>query len=520
MTAPTLAFSPDSPLTIAGDVLVIGVHQTPDGPQLSDAAPELAALQESLGAIGVTGSTDELRRLPASAGLCTSIALIGLGKRATGVQADAGADAAAESVDAAAAAANALRLAAGSATRQLRGVGTVVFDLPVTDSATAAAVLEGAGIGAYAFTAYRSAPEAKSAPASALIVGGANVTDADFARSTAVVDAMHLVRDLVNTPPSDLYPASLAARAVAEVDHLAAAGIPISIEVLDEVELAQHGYGGLTGVGRGSTRPPRLVAVRYTPEGASKHLSLVGKGITFDTGGLSMKSPASMVGMKYDMTGAATVLGVVLAAARLGVPTTVTARLCIAENMPSGSATRPNDVLTMRGGRTVEVLNTDAEGRLVLADGLVDASAEHPDAIVDVATLTGAARVALGSRIVGAMGDRELTARIIEIAGRVGETFWPMPIGDEFRPMLSSDVADLANVKIGNTAGGMLIAAAFLQEFVGRVSDDDDAPRIPWTHLDIAGPAHNDGAGYGATAKGPTGTTVRALIALAESMAP
>jgi leucyl aminopeptidase len=499
VNAPTLTASPDSPLSIAGDVLVIGVRQTPDGPRLTDDAPELASLQESLAAIGISGAADELRRLPATAGACASIALIGLGKGDPD--------------------ANALRTAAGSATRQLRGVGTVVFDMPAADSATAAAVLEGAGIGAYAFTSYRSDPDATAAPASSAIVGGASVDDADLSRARAVVDAMHLVRDLVNTPPADLYPETLAARAVAEVDHLAAAGIPITVEVLDEIALAEHGYGGLTGVGRGSVRPPRLVVVRYAPDGAAKHLSLVGKGITFDTGGLSLKPPASMAGMKYDMTGAATVLGVVLAAARLGVGTIVTARLCIAENMPSGSATRPNDVLTMRGGRTVEVLNTDAEGRLVLADGLVDASAEHPDAIVDVATLTGAARVALGSRIVGAMGDRALTERVIEIAGTVGEQFWPMPIGEEFRPMLTSEVADIANVKIGNTAGGMLIAAAFLQEFVGRVGEGDDAPRIPWTHLDIAGPAHNDGAGYGSTAKGPTGTTVRALIALAESMA-
>ena len=499
MTAPTLASSPDSPLTISGDVLVIGVRQTPDGPRLTDEAPELAGLQDSLTAIGISGAADELRRIPATAGSCASIALIGLGK----AEPDA----------------NALRTAAGSATRQLRGVGTVVLDLPAADSAAAAAVLEGAGIGAYAFTEYRSDPDAKSAPASSVIVAGIAVSEPDLHRAVAVVDAMHLVRDLVNTPPADLYPATLAARAVTEVDHLAAAGIPITVEVLDEVALAEHGYGGLIGVGRGSERPPRMVVVRYAPVGASKHLSLVGKGITFDTGGLSMKPPTSMVGMKYDMTGAATVLGVVLAAARVGVPTTVTARLCIAENMPSGSATRPNDVLTMRGGRTVEVLNTDAEGRLVLADGLVDASAEHPDAIVDVATLTGAARVALGSRIVGAMGDRELTDRVIEVAATVGETFWAMPIGEEFRPMLASEVADLANVKIGNTAGGMLIAAAFLQEFVGRTGEGEDAARIPWTHLDIAGPAHNDGAGYGATAKGPTGTTVRALIALAESMA-
>jgi leucyl aminopeptidase len=246
---------------------------------------------------------------------------------------------------------------------------------------------------------------------------------------------------------------------------------------------------------------------------------LVGKGITFDTGGLTLKPPTGMVGMKYDMTGAATVLAVALAASALQVKVRVTAWLCIAENMPSGSATRPNDVLVIRGGTTVENLNSDAEGRLVLADGLVAASEEQPDAIIDVATLTGAARVALGNRYVGAMGDEQLVIDVVETAKRVGETMWPMPFPSELRALLNSEVADIANVKPGNTAAGMLLAGIFLKEFVGSTGEGDAKRQIPWAHLDIAGPANNEGGGWGYTGTGPTAVAVRTLIALAEDFA-
>jgi leucyl aminopeptidase len=223
-----------------------------------------------------------------------------------------------------------------------------------------------------------------------------------------------------------------------------------------------------------------------------------------------------MVGMKYDMTGAATVLAVVLAAAKLAAPVKLTAWLCIAENMPSGSATRPNDVLRIRGGKTVEVLNTDAEGRLVLADGLVAASEEQPDVIVDVATLTGAATVALGTRYVGVMGDDEPVQRILEAAERTGELAWRMPLPGELRALLNSEVADIANAKPGNTAAGMLLAAVFLKEFIGK---RPDGSAIPWAHLDIAGAANNGGGGFGFTGAGPTGVTVRALLAFIEGFA-
>jgi leucyl aminopeptidase len=194
----------------------------------------------------------------------------------------------------------------------------------------------------------------------------------------------------------------------------------------------------------------------------------------------------------------------------------LTGWMCIAENMPSGTASRPDDVHRIRGGKTVENLNTDAEGRIVLADGLVAASEENPDAIIDVATLTGASVVALGNRYVGTLGDDELVARVVAVAKGVGETLWPMPMPAELRSLLNSDIADIANVKPGNTAGGMLLAAAFLKEFVGSTGEGDEKRQIPWAHLDIAGPSNNGGGGYGYTPKGPTGVAVRTLIALAE----
>ncbi len=490
MTVAALHISSECPLDVIADVLVLGVTSSDSGPTLHIDDPAFDDLKASLKAIGVTGAEDEIRRLTPPTGSAKCVTLIGLGS--------------AEVTP------NVLRRAAGSATRQLTSVGSLAFALPTSSPDDVLAVLEGAAIGSYSFTRYRSQPkEAAKVPASEITVV-TDVTGVDDlpARATIIADAIHNVRDLVNMPPLDLYPETFATAA-----HDLAKGAPVTVTVLGDKELAAGGYGGIIGVGQGSTRSPRLVKVEYTPSGATKHIALVGKGITFDSGGLSLKSGSSMAGMKYDMTGAATVLGVALAVARLGLGVRVTAWLCIAENMPSGSAIRPNDVLTIRGGKTVEVLNTDAEGRLVLADGLVAAGEEHPDMIIDVATLTGAARVALGDRYVGTMGDESLVADVVNAATQVGEYMWAMPLPSELRALLNSDVADIANVKIGSSAAGMLVAGVFLQEFVGKSGNGD---RIPWAHLDIAGPANNDGSGYGYTGKGPTGVSVRTLIALAE----
>jgi leucyl aminopeptidase len=479
--------------SIEVDVLVLAAQRSDTGPQLLTDHPALKAMQPSLALVGITGAADELTRLPLTGFAAKSLAVIGLGAGPVG--------------------ANELRAAAGAATRQLRGVASVALALPVTNDDDVLATLEGAAIGAYAYTEHRVDSLATTKlPASSITVVGSGAQHL-VARATAIATAMNTVRDLVMAPPSHLYPETFAQAAI----DLAAA-TDVSVEVLREDELAAGGYGGLLAVGGGSARPPRLVKLSYSPAGASKHLALVGKGITFDTGGLTLKPPAGMVGMKYDMTGAATVLGVVLAVSALALPVRITGWLCIAENMPSGSATRPNDVLSIRGGKTVENLNSDAEGRLVLADGLVAASEETPDAIIDIATLTGAARVALGNRYGGAMGDEDLVVRVVETAKRVGETFWPMPFPSELRALLNSDVADIANVKPGNTAGGMLLGGVFLREFIGLTGEGAASRPIPWAHLDIAGPANNDGGGWGYTGSGPTGVAVRTLVTLAEDI--
>jgi leucyl aminopeptidase len=495
MTVPALLVSPDSAITIPAEVLVLAVSKTADGPRLLGAPPELSSLQDALASIGVTGAADELRRLPGS-GSAGSIALIGIG--AEPVTPDI------------------LRYAAGSVTRQLRGVDSIVLDLPTSSPDDVLAILEGAAIGAYSYTVYRSGQDAARLPARSITVTstvatGSADTSALVERAQVVADALSSVRDLVNAPPSDLYPETFA-----EAVKTLATDLPVNVDVLGERELTAGGFGGILGIGQGSTRGPRLVKISYSPAGASKHLALVGKGITFDTGGLSLKPAAAMVGMKYDMAGAATVMAVVLAAAKLRLEVHLTAWLCIAENMPSGSAARPNDVLRIRGGKTVEVLNTDAEGRVVMADGLVAASEEFPDAIIDVATLTGAARVALGNRYAGVMGDTEFVAKVVDAAQASGELFWPMPLPAELRSLLNSDVADIANAKVGNTAAGMLLAGVFLREFVGKTKDEER--QIPWAHVDIAGPANNSDSGFGFTGKGPTGVAVRALLRLAEDI--
>jgi leucyl aminopeptidase len=314
------------------------------------------------------------------------------------------------------------------------------------------------------------------------------------------------VRDLVNTPAGHLHPKDLADAAV----RLATKS-GLEVEVLDERALRRRGYGGILGVGQGSANPPRLVRIAYRPARPTAHLALVGKGITFDTGGLSIKPPLGMEWMKSDMGGAAAVIAATVAIAQLRVPLSVTTYAPLAENMPSGSATRPSDVLTMYGGRTVEVLNTDAEGRLVLADALVRAAEDEPDVVVDLATLTGAQLVALGTRVAGVMGNDDTTRDLFHrAASDAGEATWPMPLPEELRKGLDSQVADLTNHDPGRM-GGMLVGGLFLREFV---ADD-----LPWVHVDLAGPAFNKEDAYGYTPRGGTGYGVRTLVTLAELIA-
>ncbi len=403
-----------------------------------------------------------------------------------------------------------LRRAAGAATRALAGTGRVATSLALANGdgspEDVRAVAEGLLLGAYAFTRYRSeasTQRVKPPVASAVVVvpnTRDKATKTALERAVVVSEAVALCRDLVNTPPGDLHPADLAVAAVA-------AGKPLGldVEVLDQKALAQGGYGGILGVGAGSVNPPRLVRIAHKPKKAKAKVAIVGKGITFDSGGLSIKPAASMEWMKSDMGGAAAVIATLVAAARLDLPVEVVGWVPTAENMPSGTAIRPADVLTIRGGKTVEVLNTDAEGRLILADAIVRAGEEQPDVIVDIATLTGAQLVALGSLTYAVMAnDDALRDDVLAAAGRAGELAWPMPLPPELRKSLDSEVADLQN--IGDRNGGMLVAGLFLKEFV--------PDGVRWAHLDVAGPAFNQGEPWGYTHKGGTGVPVRSLVEL------
>jgi leucyl aminopeptidase len=441
-------------------------------------------LHETLTALGFTGAPSAFARVHLPELTPLPLAVVGTGKTPDAVS---------------------IRDAVGSGVRTLTGFDTVAVELlGGVDVAGLAAAAQGAGLGGYAFEGYKSGGPKKRA---SRVVLHADLPE-DAVRAAQVdADAVALVKDLVAVPAEWLGPDDFAQRAAQSV-----ADLPVDVQVFDETALADGGYGGILGVGQGSDRPPRLVRLDYSPANAARHVALVGKGITFDTGGLSLKPAASMVGMKYDMCGAATALAVLRAAAARALPVHVTAWLCIAENMPSGRATRPGDVLRMLDGTTVEVLNTDAEGRLVLGDGLVAASREHPDVIIDVATLTGAISVALGTRHAGVMGDDGAVKEYLAAADRTGELAWQLPLPAHMVDDLDSPIADLANAKIGDPAGGSLFAGLFLRHFVGRVSDAEDAPRIPWVHLDIAGVGMNKGGGYGFTDKGPTGATVRSLI--------
>ncbi|GCD19956.1 putative cytosol aminopeptidase [Cellulomonas algicola] len=491
----TVTLTSADPARLTVDAVVVGVAQNDGAPSLLGAAWLPKDLRTSLTrdavALGVTGATDEVRRVPGIGTKAPVVVLVGVGS----------ADALTP---------EALRRAAGAATRELAGTASVALTLPAEDEERLAAVVEGALLGAYAFHRYRASDAASKAPVADVQIvtslGRSKAAKDAVARAEVVAAAVHATRDLVNTAPNDLYPEAFADAAKAAVKEAGAKGLKVS--VLDEKALASGGYGGLVGVGQGSARGPRLVRVAYAPSRPKATVALVGKGITFDSGGISIKPAAGMEAMKSDMAGAAAVLHTVIAAARLGLPVAVTGWLCLAENMPSGTAQRPSDVITIRGGKTVEVLNTDAEGRLVMADGLVAAVEEKPDVVLDIATLTGAQLVALGHRVSAVMGTDDVRGEVVSAAETAGEQFWPMPLPADLKAGLRSKVADLAN--IGDRFGGMLTAGIFLQEFVGAT---------PWAHLDIAGPAFNEKAAHGYTPVGGTGVGVRTLLALVEGRA-
>lgn len=469
---------------LKSDILLVGATKVDDkvvpfcGSQVSEKADAaLAALIETLDVPCKEGSVTKV----VSDEFATPVAIVGVGEDPSP---------------------EALRRAVGSAIRSLAGFSHVAIALPASGAEEIGAIAEGALLGSYAFAQYKKCdkdPVEKVTIATTL--AGEKDVKAAVERASILSSAVNRARDLVNIAPNDLFPETFADYATQ-----AAKGLKIKVDILDEKKLDAGGYGGILAVGMGSTRPPRLVQLSYSPAKASGHVALVGKGITFDSGGLSLKPGKGMETMKCDMAGAAAVLNAVVAAAELKLPVKVTGWLALAENMPSGGAQRPGDIITMLDGTTVEVLNTDAEGRLVMADALARAVQDEPDAVLDVATLTGAAVVALGERVAGVMGDDELRSDVVAAADAAGEAFWPMPLPEELNEGLKSPVADLQN--IGGRWGGMLSAGLFLKHFVKDT---------PWAHLDIAGPAFHEHAPYGYTGKGGTGFAVRTLVNLLEN---
>lgn len=449
---------------------------------------DVKAIEELLGKIGASGDLDEVLKIPFKDNQI--IVTTGLGKFSESYSNEL------------------YRRAAGAAARSLTGEKVATFAFNLKSSNDLIAVAEGAALGSYVFAEFKgsSKKELKPALEEIKIYSGLNSIDSKsiIKKVEVIAKYTYLIRDLINTPPSHLTPAEF----VNQMRKLAQA-LKLKVEILDEKVLKAKGYGGITAVGQGSANPPRLLRISYTPEKPKKHFALVGKGITFDTGGLALKPAAGMEAMKADMSGAAAVIATVLAAAELKIPIAIDAWAPMAENMVSDSATRPSDIIKIYGGKTVEVLNPDAEGRLILADALVRAQEFNKklDGIIDVATLTGAQVVALGTRTSAVMTNDDSLAEQFLISAKVaGEQFWPMPLPEELRASLDSPVADIAN--IGERMGGMLVAGLFLKEFV----------TIPWLHLDIAGPAFNEGKPHGYTPVGGTGIALRSLISLFSSL--
>jgi leucyl aminopeptidase len=485
-----------SPAKTRADAVVVGAWKTARGATLGDGAEEVGAafgrsLRPLLSTLGFTGKSGEVSRVPTGDRMSSPLlVLVGMGEKPAERPAQI----------------LAVRRAAGVAARSTANAASVALALPAADAGLVRNVLEGYLLGGYVFSRYQSKTPDKRAGTVTVLSPVARRQEAvtAFEEAQVVAPAVNAVRDWVNTPAGDLTPP-----AFADEIKSAAKGTKVKVTVLDEAQLTELGCGGLLGVGGGSSAPPRLVELRYSPADAVAHLALVGKGITFDSGGLSIKTAGGMETMKCDMAGAATITQATLAIARLGLPVRVTAYACLAENMVSGSAMRPGDVLTIYGGKTVEVLNTDAEGRLVLADGLVRATEQEPDVIVDVATLTGHMVQALGNRVGAVFGSEDVVGSLV-VAGRAtGEKHWPMPIPqDVVDRARGSKIADLAQHD-WNRWGGGLFAAAFLREFTGE---------RPWAHLDIAGPGFNNGAALGHWPPGGTGFALTTLVDYARGL--
>ena len=485
----------DSKNISTDEVLVVGFAQSDNGPELLEAAVALEAatkteINETIKLLNFTGKKSEITFLTIKSG----ILCVGLGKISKTQPLEM----------------ETLRRAAAVAARSLVGKKSALFALPTQTTVAAQAVAVGVELGAYTFTEFKTKNEKnnESLKQANILVQDLFINKASFEEAQIIAESVKNVRNLVNTPPSHMYPETFANY----VKKSFKKNSKLTLEVLDERALKRQGYGAIIGVGQGSINPPRFIRLAYKSRGAKFHLALVGKGITFDTGGISLKPPASMHTMKCDMAGAATVIEALRAIMNLDLKINVTAYAALAENMPSASAQRPSDVVTTYGGKTIEVLNTDAEGRLVLADALARAQEDKPDLIIDLATLTGAATVALGSRTAGIMSNKdEARDQVFASAKETGESMWPMQIPEESRTILDSKTADIANVGFTpNPAGGMMVGAAFLNEFVDE--------KTPWVHIDIAPPAFNEGAPYGYNGFGGTGVGVRTLVHLAQKL--
>ena len=490
--SPAVTVAAELPSSLDGAVLIVPVVAGDnDTAAVLDSgfldAQAIGEINAALGVLGAKGSAEQLTRVVVPKLHNANVLTVGLGAAREQWPAEV------------------IRKAAGVAARSLSNTATVVTTLSALD---AEAAVEGLVLGAYRFTEFRSTKTSPKDPALSAITALSTASDAadKVARGVDVATAVATARDLVNTPPSHLYPAEFAKRAKA-----LGKSVGLEIEVLDRKELEAAGFGGIVGVGKGSSRAPRLVRLTYrSGQPNAKRVALVGKGITFDTGGISIKPAANMHQMTSDMGGAAAVIATVVLAAKQKLAVDVVATVPMAENMPSSTAQRPGDVLTQYGGITVEVLNTDAEGRLILADGIVRACEDNPDYLIETSTLTGAQTVALGARTPGVMGSDEFRDRVAKLSQEVGENAWPMPLPEELKDDLKSTVADLANVS-GARYAGMLVAGVYLREFV--------ADGVQWAHLDIAGPAYNTGGAWGYTAKGGTGVPTRTMFAVLEDIA-
>jgi leucyl aminopeptidase len=403
--------------------------------------------------------------------------------------------------------ADALRRAGAALARRSARVARVATTLldaaprSVDRAEGAQALAEGVALGGYQFLRYKADAKPSKLAEVVLLTRGAVAMRHALERATAIAAAVAWARDLVNEPSIAKSPAD-----VADAIRKLLRGTGVKVQVWSGDRLEREELGGIVGVGQGSERAPRLVRLEYAPPGARATVAFVGKGVVFDSGGLSLKTASGMETMKTDMSGAAAVAAAMSALDGVGAKVRVLGFVPLVENMPSGAAIRPGDVLRFRNGKTAEVLNTDAEGRLILADALALAAEEEPDAIIDLATLTGACVVALGEKIAGLMANREdWLDQVRAAADRVGESVWPLPLPEDYRKQLDSDVADMKN--IGGSYGGALTAGLFLQEFVGDV---------PWAHVDIAGPARAS-ADDGVMVKGGTGFGVRTLVELART---